>query len=133
MNEKERCEILEHCKWVDEVLCPCPWVVDVDFLREKGIHYVAHDDLPYGSVGQEDIYYKVKSLGMFRATQRTEGISTSDVILRIIKDYDMYVERSFQRGYKRQELGISATKAFRMKLKNKLREYKDQFIFQQLK
>ena len=45
----------------------------------------------------------------------------------------MYVERSFQRGYKRQELGISATKAFRMKLKNKLREYKDQFIFQQLK
>lgn len=55
------------------------------------------------------------------------------MILRIIKDYDMYVERSFQRGYKRQELGISATKAFRMKLKNKLREYKDQFIFQQLK
>jgi len=68
MNEIERCEILEHCKWVDEVLCPCPWVVDVEFLREKGIHYVAHDDLPYGSVGQQDIYYKVKSLGMFRAT-----------------------------------------------------------------
>lgn len=51
MNEKERCEILEHCKWVDEVLCPCPWVLDVNFLKEKGIHYVAHDDLPYGSVG----------------------------------------------------------------------------------
>jgi len=53
--------------------------------------------------------------------------------LRIIKDYDMYVERSFQRGYKRQDLGISATKAFRVKLKEKLRNYKDQFIFQQLK
>jgi choline-phosphate cytidylyltransferase len=129
MTEVERCEILEHCKWVDEVLCPCPWVLNVDFLREKGIHYVAHDDLPYGSVGQQDIYYDVKSLGMFRATQRTEGISTSDVILRIIKDYDMYVERSFQRGYKRQDLGISATKAFRVKLKEKLRNYKDQFIF----
>ena len=51
MNEKERCEILEHCKWVDRVLCPCPWVINVDFLRENGIHYVAHDDLPYGSVG----------------------------------------------------------------------------------
>ena len=46
---------------------------------------------------------------MFRATQRTEGISTSDIILRLIKDYDMYVERSFQRGYKREDLGISAT------------------------
>ena len=64
---------------------------------------------------------------MFRATQRTEGISTSDIILRIIKDYDMYVERSFARGYKRQDLGISATKAFRMKLKTNLGKYKDFF------
>ena len=61
---------------------------------------------------------------MFRATQRTEGISTSDVILRIIKDYDMYVERSMKRGYDRKEIGISATKAFRMQIKNKLREFK---------
>ena len=65
---------------------------------------------------------------MFRATQRTEGISTSDIILRLIKDYDMYVERSFQTGYKREDLGISATKAFRMKLKAKLNKYKDYFI-----
>ena len=73
----------------------------MDFLKSKNIHYVAHDDLPYGSVGQSDIYYDVKKQGMFRATQRTEGISTSDVILRIIKDYDMYIERSLKRGYKR--------------------------------
>lgn len=92
---------MSHCKWVDEVLCPCPWVIDVDFLKSKNIHYVAHDDLPYGSVGQTDIYYDVKKLLMFRATQRTDGISTSDIILRIIKDYDMYIERSLKRGYKR--------------------------------
>jgi choline-phosphate cytidylyltransferase len=91
MNEKERCEILEHCRWVDEVLCPCPWVLSVDFLREKGIHYVAHDDLPYASAGAQDIYFDVKRMGMFRATERTEGISTSDIILRLIRDYDMYV------------------------------------------
>jgi len=54
---------------------------------------------------------------MFRATQRTEGISTSDVILRIIKDYDMYIERLSERGYKREEIGISATKALRMQFK----------------
>lgn len=68
MNEQERCEILEHCKWVDQVICPCPWIITVDFLRANNIHYVAHDDAPYGGAGQEDIYYDVKKLGMFRAT-----------------------------------------------------------------
>ena len=114
MNEKERCDILWHCKWVDEVICPCPWIITVPFLREHNIHYVAHDDLPYGSVGQDDIYKEMKELGMFKPTQRTEGISTSDIILRIIKDYDMYVTRSMERGYKRQEIGVSSTKLFRI-------------------
>ena len=110
MTENERCDILRHCKWVDEVICPCPWVISLDFLKKHNIHYVAHDDLPYGSVGQKDIYYDVKKAGMFRATQRTDGISTSDIIMRIIKDYDMYIERSLERGYKREEIGISAPK-----------------------
>ncbi len=54
---------------------------------------------------------------MFKATQRTDGISTSDIILRIIKDYDMYAWRSLKRGYSRKDLGISAFKAQRIKLK----------------
>ena len=65
MKENERVEIIEHCKWVDEVLFPCPWVITIDFLRKHNIHYVAHDDIPYNSVGAGDIYYDVKRLGMF--------------------------------------------------------------------
>jgi choline-phosphate cytidylyltransferase len=101
---------LKHCKWVDDVICPCPWIITVDFLIANNIHYVAHDDIPYSSAGAEDIYYEVKKLGMFRATQRTEGISTSDIILRIIEDYNMYVERSLQRGYKIEDIKISNLK-----------------------
>ena len=55
---------------------------------------------------------------MFKETQRTDGISTPDIILRIIKDYDMYVWRSLKRGYNSKDLGISAFKAQRIKLKN---------------
>lgn len=55
---------------------------------------------------------------MFKETQRTDGISTSDIILRIIKDYDMYIKRSLNRGYSTKDLGISAFKAFRIKLKD---------------
>ena len=61
-NEWERSEILKHCRWVDEVVCPCPWIVTVDFLRKHNIHYVAHDEAPYGGEGQEDIYADVKKL-----------------------------------------------------------------------
>jgi len=101
MNEKERSEILLHCKWVDEIIMPCPWVIKLDFLDLHNIDYVAHDDAPYGSAGAEDIYAEIKKAGKFAATQRTEGISTSDVIMRIIKDYDLYIQRSMERGYKR--------------------------------
>lgn len=62
---------------------------------------------------------------MFKETQRTEGISTSDIILRIIKDYDMYVWRSLKRGYNRKDLGISAFKAQRIKIKNRYQEFKE--------
>lgn len=67
---------------------------------------------------------KIKQ-GMFKATQRTEGISTSDIILRIIKDYDMYVWRSLKRGYSNKDLGISAFKAQRLKLRESYKSFKD--------
>ncbi len=62
MSEIERTEILKHCKWVDEVICPCPWVITIDFLRKNNIHYVAHDEMPYSSAGSGDIYDEVKKL-----------------------------------------------------------------------
>ena len=62
MDENERSDILKHCKWVDEVIMPCPWVLTVDFLRKHNIHYVAHDAIPYTGEGQEDIYSEVKRL-----------------------------------------------------------------------
>lgn len=120
MNEKERAESVFHCKWVDEVICPCPWILTLDFLEKNNIDYVAHDDLPYNSAGSGDIYAEIKKAGKFKATQRTDGISTSDLIMRIIKDYDKYIWRSLDRGFSPKELGISQTKAFRVRLKEKI-------------
>lgn len=120
MSESERAESVYHCKWVDEVICPCPWTITLDFLVKHNIDYVAHDDIPYTSAGSGDIYAEIKKAGRFLATQRTEGISTSDLIMRIIKDYDKYIWRSLDRGYTAKDLGISSTKALRVKLKEKI-------------
>ena len=74
------------------------------------IDFVAHDDLPYKSAGADDIYKEVKAMGKFVATQRTEGISTSDLIARVVKDYDVYVRRNLARGYTAKELNVSFIK-----------------------
>ena len=62
----------------------------------------------------------MKKIGKFKATQRSEGICTSDVILRIIKDYDMYVFRNLEKGYTPKEMGISGLKMTGIKLQGGL-------------
>ena len=45
---------------------------------------MCHDDAPYAANGVDDIYAPIKKIGKFKATQRTEGISTSDLINRVL-------------------------------------------------
>ncbi|XP_078433257.1 choline-phosphate cytidylyltransferase 1-like [Wolffia australiana] len=134
MTEDERYESLRHCKWVDEVVPDAPWVITQEFLDKHRIDFVAHDSLPYAdaSGAGNDVYEFVKAAGKFKETQRTDGISTSDLIMRIIKDYNQYVMRNLARGYTRKDLGVSYVKEKRLKmnlelqkLREKVKEHQD--------
>lgn len=59
---------------------------------------------------EDDLFY---SVCRFLVTQRTEGISTTDVIGRIVRDYDSYLRRNIRRGLSRQDLNISFVKVIR--------------------
>ncbi|KIY99165.1 hypothetical protein MNEG_8795 [Monoraphidium neglectum] len=135
MTEEERYESLRHCKWVDEVIPDAPWVITKEFLDAHNIDYVAHDDLPYADAsGQaDDVYGPVKAMGKFKATQRTDGVSTSDLILRILRDYNEYVLRNLSRGYSRKDLGISLVKEQRIRAQHNIRQLSNRLREQRLK
>ncbi|KAK9828668.1 hypothetical protein WJX72_001433 [[Myrmecia] bisecta] len=133
-KEEERYESLRHCKWVDEVIKDAPWVITADFIAKHKIDYVTHDALPYSDASGQanDVYDFVKKMGKFKETQRTEGVSTSDVILRIIKDYNDYVLRNLSRGYSRKDLGVSFVREKQIRAKQNLKKLSNRMRDQRL-
>jgi len=125
LSGQERAETVRHCKWVDEVFEDCPWIVTPAFLAEHKIDYVAHDDLPYGADEGDDIYKPIKEAGKFLVTQRTEGVSTTGIITKIVRDYEKYIARQFKRGTSRQELNVSWLKKNELDLKRHVAEIRD--------
>ncbi|KAJ4396275.1 choline-phosphate cytidylyltransferase [Gnomoniopsis smithogilvyi] len=125
LSGRERAETIRHCKWVDEVIENCPWIVTPEFLEEHKIDYVAHDDLPYGADEGDDIYAPIKKEGKFLVTQRTEGVSTTGIITKIVRDYEKYISRQLKRGTSRQELNVSWLKKNELDLKRHVQELRD--------
>jgi len=107
MTDLERAECLRHCRWIDEIVENAPWFVNLPFMQEYQIDFVAHgSDIVVDSSGN-DLYKFAKDRGQFLEVQRTEGISTSDLITRIVRDYPSYVYRNLKRGVKAKDLNIS--------------------------
>lgn len=87
MTDDERCAAVAACRFVDEVIPKTPYVMTPEYLakimKEFAIDFVVHGDEPCLVNGQ-DVYGHVKKIGKFKSIPRTEGVSTTDVVGRIL-------------------------------------------------
>eukprot|EP01091_Cochliopodium_minus_P012967 TRINITY_DN4060_c0_g1_i1.p1 TRINITY_DN4060_c0_g1~~TRINITY_DN4060_c0_g1_i1.p1 ORF type:complete len:381 (-),score=120.18 TRINITY_DN4060_c0_g1_i1:34-1125(-) len=84
MNEKERYEAVRACRWVDEVVEAAPYTTQLSYLEKYNCDFVVHgDDIVLTSDGK-DSYEEVKKAGKFRTVPRTGGVSTTDLVGRML-------------------------------------------------
>lgn len=84
---EERVKVIEACKYVDEVVVAPPLRPTQDWIKERNIDYVVHGD-DFNQALLEDQYGASLKLGIFRMVPYTPGISTTDIIKRIINRYN---------------------------------------------
>lgn len=99
MNDEERLTMVKSCKFVDQVVPDCPYIMNQDYLdwviREHNIDYVVHGDDPC-IVDGKDVYATAKESGRFRTIPRTEGVSTTDIVGRMLlltKEHHLHGEQ----------------------------------------
>lgn len=88
MNGEERLAQVEAVKWVDEVMTGVPYDLTPEFLEElftkHRIDYVVHGDDPCLLPDGTDAYAHAKQLGKFKVIKRTEGVSSTDIVGRML-------------------------------------------------
>ncbi len=83
LTMEERVASVAACRYVDEVLPNAPWRIDRAWIDQHNIQLVVHGD----DYSQEQLQYIYKvpiELGILRTVPYTKGISTSEIIRRIL-------------------------------------------------
>jgi cytidyltransferase-like protein len=83
MSLDERVTVIKACRYVDEVVPDAPYRITAEFLDEHDIAVVVHgDDLSPEAI--EEVFGPVSATGRLRLVTYTAGISTTDLILRVL-------------------------------------------------
>lgn len=72
------------CKWVHEVHIVDKYVLDVSILDQFNADFVIHGDDIILDENGKSIYTPFEELGKLRTCSRTTGISTTDIVNKIL-------------------------------------------------
>ena len=88
MNDWERQTMVSSVKWVTKVVTDVPYMMTPEYLdmimTKYEIDFVVHGDDPCLMPDGSDVYAHVKKLGKYREVKRTEGVSSTDIVGRML-------------------------------------------------
>jgi len=85
MNEDERYEAVAACKWVDEVYKAAPYTTSLEVMDSVKADYCVHGDDIVTDANGVDCYIHVKNQGRMKTVPRTEGVSTTAIVGRMLE------------------------------------------------
>lgn len=88
LRDDERTAVVSSLRFVDSVLPKAPYMLTESFTTElfekHNVDFIVHGDDPCLDVDGNDAYAHVKAIGKFRVIKRTEGISSTNILDRIL-------------------------------------------------
>lgn len=87
-SETNRKILVESCKYVDEIIENAPLIITEQFMKQHRIDLVCHGFLNKSDANKQSDFFKVPiNLNKFRIVDYHDGISTTDIINKIKKNY----------------------------------------------
>ena len=87
LTMEERVASVAGCKYVDQVIPNAPWRIERAWIIQHNIQLVVHGD-DYTQEQLDDIYNVPIEMGILRTVPYTIGISTTEIIRRILERID---------------------------------------------
>uniref|UniRef100_A0A665UX42 ethanolamine-phosphate cytidylyltransferase n=1 Tax=Echeneis naucrates TaxID=173247 RepID=A0A665UX42_ECHNA len=83
-TQEERYKMVRAIKWVDEIVEGAPYVTTLETLDKHNCDFCVHGDDITLTVDGKDTYEEVKRAGRYRECRRTQGVSTTDLVGRML-------------------------------------------------
>jgi ethanolamine-phosphate cytidylyltransferase len=84
MNEEERYAAVRACQWADEVVENAPYTTSLEVMDQYNCDFCVHGDDIVMNANGEDTYGVVKAAGRFKTIPRTQGVSTTQLVNRML-------------------------------------------------
>ncbi|XP_047993215.1 ethanolamine-phosphate cytidylyltransferase isoform X3 [Leguminivora glycinivorella] len=101
-TQEERYKMVKAIKWVDQVVEGAPYVTTLETLDKYQCDFCVHGDDITVTADGIDTYHLVKNAGRYREVQRTAGVSTTDLVGRML----LLTREHFKRGDKEYSVAL---------------------------